>query len=122
MQFNYNLTGAPYSYNRSDEVLESPGSRVSGITYDCEPIVSDTVRVVMNNQLATGVDAFFSLKNGTEVLTFGPMLGEALAGYLEAAAAPDGMVCLLSSPFTFSCSACVVTLRKPLQDCCACLP
>jgi hypothetical protein len=93
MQFNYNLTGMAYSYNRTSDELGSTGTRVSGMFYDCANITSPTVRVVMNSGLAEGVDEFFSLKNGTTLLTFGPTLGEALADYLESAAGLDGMVC-----------------------------
>ena len=60
--------------------------------YECAAITAPTVRVVTNSALASGVDAYFSLKNGTQVLSFGPMLGEALAAYLEAAVGPDGLV------------------------------
>ena len=92
MQYNYNVTGAAYAYNRTTDTLASEGSRITDMLVDCAEITAPTVRVIMNNQLAAGVDAYFSLENGTEILSFGPTLGEALAAYLQAAVGPDGLV------------------------------
>eukprot|EP00892_Ulva_mutabilis_P007896 jgi/Ulvmu1/5479/UM023_0015.1 len=92
LQFTYDVTGQPYRFNRTSGELLSAGSRVTGVTYECGDLPTGTVRVVLNSQLAEGVQDYVGLKNGETVLDYGPLLSEALSMYLDAAAPQDGEV------------------------------
>jgi len=117
LQFTYDVQGQPYRFNRTSGELLSAGTRVSGVTYDCGELPTGTVRVVLNSQLAEGVQDYVGLKNGETLLTFGPLLSEALSMYLDAAAPQDGQV----RPRGASCMppcACMHAFSASTRACC----
>lgn len=109
LQFTYDVSRQPYRFNRTSGELLQPGNRVTGVTYDCGELPEGPVRVVLNSQLAEGVQDYFGLKQGDTLLTFGPLLSESLSQYLDAAAPQDGQVrCALT------CHDALVVIRSVL--------
>jgi hypothetical protein len=78
---------------------------VAHVLYDCTPITAPTVRVVLNSQLLEGVDNYFSLKNGTTLYSFGPLLSEGLASYIKAAGTMTGAGGRVCACQTCTCQA-----------------
>lgn len=92
LQLTYDGARQPYRFNRTSGELLQAGNRVTGVTYGCGELPQGTVRIVLNSQLAEGVQDYFGLREGETLLSFGPLLSEAVSAYLGAAAPQGGEV------------------------------